>query len=48
MAMRNAPQVRERIVQWHDPQVLANAGHATSGRAFLDAILAGEIPHPPI
>ncbi|ORA32808.1 PaaI family thioesterase [Mycobacterium aquaticum] len=48
MAVRNAPQVRERIIHWDDPQQLANAGHATSGRAFLDAILAGDIPHPPI
>lgn len=48
MALHNDPQLRERIVQWDDPRGLANAGRARSGRAFLDAMLAGEIPHPPI
>lgn len=48
MTLLNEPQVRERIVQWNDPRELANAGRTKSGRAFLDAMLAGEIPLPPI
>jgi uncharacterized protein (TIGR00369 family) len=48
MALHNDQQIQKRIVQWDDPRGLANAGRARSGRAFLDAMLAGEIPHPPI
>jgi uncharacterized protein (TIGR00369 family) len=42
------PQLRrERIVQWSDPGALAEAGQTMGGRDFLDAILRGELPHPP-
>ena len=44
-----APQFpRERIVHWDDPRALAEAGRAMSGRDFLDAVLRGALPSPPI
>src|ERR1700676_708670 len=44
-----APQFpRERIVHWDDPRALAEAGPAMSGRDFLDAVLRGALPSPPI
>jgi len=39
---------RERIVQWTDPQELAIAARTMSGQAFLNAMLTGDLPHPPI
>lgn len=48
MALNDDPEVRERIVHWKEPRGLAKAGRAQSGRAFLDSMLAGSIPHPPI
>jgi len=39
---------RERIIHWDDPRALAEAGRAMSGRDFLDAVLRGELPPPPI
>jgi uncharacterized protein (TIGR00369 family) len=44
-----SPQLRrERAIHWDDPGALAEAGQTMSGRAFLDAILRGELPSPPI
>jgi acyl-coenzyme A thioesterase PaaI-like protein len=39
---------RERIIHWDDPRALAEASRAMSGRDFLDAILRGALPSPPI
>ena len=39
---------RERIIRWDDPLALAEAGRTMSGREFLDAMLHGELPLPPI
>jgi uncharacterized protein (TIGR00369 family) len=38
----------ERIIHWDDPRALAEAGRTMSGRDFLDAVLRGELPPPPI
>jgi uncharacterized protein (TIGR00369 family) len=44
-----SPQLpRERIIHWDDPHALAEAGQTMSGRDFLDAMLRGELPPPPI
>jgi len=44
-----SPQLsRERSIHWDDPGALAEAGQTMSGRDFLDAILRGELPSPPI
>jgi uncharacterized protein (TIGR00369 family) len=43
-----SPQLpRARTIHWDDPGALAEAGQTMSGRDFLDAILRGELPHPP-
>jgi uncharacterized protein (TIGR00369 family) len=39
---------RERVIHWDDPRALAEAGRAMSGRDFLDAVLRGALPSPPI
>jgi hypothetical protein len=39
---------RERIICWDDALALAEAGRTRSGREFLDAMLRGERPLPPI
>jgi uncharacterized protein (TIGR00369 family) len=44
-----SPQLsRTRTIHWDDPGALAEAGQTMSGRDFLDAILRGELPHPPV
>jgi uncharacterized protein (TIGR00369 family) len=44
-----SPQLpRERFIHWDDPRALAEAGRTMSGRDFLDAVLRGELPPPPI
>ena len=45
---RTAPLDRSKLVSWQDPADLraATAGH--SGREFLEAIIAGELPPPPM
>src|SRR5271167_4265372 len=39
---------RERTIHWDDPRALAEAGRAMSGRDFLDAIVRGALPSPPV
>jgi uncharacterized protein (TIGR00369 family) len=39
---------RERTVRWHDPMVGAAAGRSLAGLDYLNAMLAGELPPPPI
>jgi len=39
---------RERLVRWDDPTALADAGRTMSGRAFLEAMLHGDLSSPPI
>ena len=39
---------RERIVNWENPRELAAAGRELSGLEFLQKIVAGELPPPPI
>src|SRR4051812_46507278 len=39
---------RSRTVSWYDPMLGAGAGRAMAGRAYLAAMLAGELPPPPI
>lgn len=39
---------RQRTYQWDDPTQLAAVGAQRSGLAYLQAIVSGELPHPPI
>ena len=39
---------RTRTVTWEDPQALAKAAEGLSGLEFLQKIVAGELPPPPI
>lgn len=39
---------RTRTVTWEDPQALAEAGRGLSGLEYLQKIVAGELPRPPI
>lgn len=39
---------RTRTVTWEDPQALAQAAEGLSGLEFLQKIVAGELPPPPI
>jgi uncharacterized protein (TIGR00369 family) len=39
---------QHRTVTWHDPVAAAEAGRALSGLDYLNAILAGTLPPPPI
>jgi uncharacterized protein (TIGR00369 family) len=39
---------RTRTIEWHDPQATAGALAGRSGLAFLRAMIAGEIPPPPM
>src|SRR5690242_15068462 len=41
-------QPRERTVAWHDPLAAAASGRGLSGLEHLQAIVAGDIPPPPI
>ena len=40
--------LRSKVVTWHDPAPLAAAGKELSGRQFLQAIIDGRLPPPPI
>ncbi len=39
---------RDRSYTWEDPTALAAAGRERSGRDYLEAMLAGDLPSPPI
>lgn len=39
---------RSRLVTWHDPAALADAAAALSGREFLQALVEGRLPAPPM
>lgn len=39
---------RTRTVSWEDPRPLAEAGRSLSGLEYLQKIVAGELPRPPI
>lgn len=39
---------RQRTYQWEDPTKLAALGAQRSGLDYLQAIVSGELPHPPI
>jgi uncharacterized protein (TIGR00369 family) len=39
---------RTRTYSWPDPQAIAEAAPATTGLAFLERIVAGDVPQPPI
>ena len=39
---------RTRTVSWSDPMVLAEIGRGLDGPAFLAAVIAGELPGPPM
>lgn len=39
---------RTRTITWSDPRAAADAGHGLSGMEYLQKIVAGEIPRPPI
>ena len=39
---------RTRTVQWEDPRPLGEAGRGSSGLAFLQKIVSGELPQPPL
>jgi uncharacterized protein (TIGR00369 family) len=39
---------RTRTVSWEDPRALEEAGRGLSGLEYLQRIIAGELPRPPI
>ena len=39
---------RTVTVHWEDPRTLAEAGHGLSGLEFLQKIVSGELPSPPL
>ena len=41
-------KARTRKVTWEDPRALAEAGRGLSGLEYLQKIVAGELPAPPI
>jgi len=42
------PTARQRLVEWHDPLASLRRGARLSGLDYLKAVVAGEIPRPPI
>ena|SRR5579859_6597064 len=46
--MTNLQTSRTRTISWEDPTGAIQAGKTLSGKAYLEAIQAGEIPPPPI
>ena len=44
----NDDSIRSHTFTWHDPHAIAHDSRGMSGLAALRAILAGEIPPPPI
>lgn len=43
-----ADPTRTRTITWHDPIASAAAGRELSGLAYLQAMVRGELPRPPI
>ena len=41
-------EARTRTISWEDPRALAEAGKGLSGLEYLQKIVAGELPRPPI
>jgi uncharacterized protein (TIGR00369 family) len=41
-------EARSRTVSWQDPYLLADAGRELSGLEYLNKIVTGELPPPPI
>ena len=39
---------RQRTYQWEDPAELAAVGAQRDGLEFMQAIVSGELPHPPV
>jgi uncharacterized protein (TIGR00369 family) len=47
MSSRTEPE-RTLTVSWEDPRTIAEAGRGLSGLEFLQKIVAGEVPRPPL
>jgi uncharacterized protein (TIGR00369 family) len=45
---RSPETTRERLVTWQDPVPVAAAGARMSGIEYVEAIISGELPPPPI
>ncbi len=41
-------EARTRTISWEDPRALSEAGQGLSGLEYLQRIVAGELPRPPI
>ncbi len=46
--MTEKDSTRTRTVSWEDPRPLAQAGHGVSGLEFLQRIVNGDLPPPPL
>jgi len=46
--MSDKPTERTRTVSWQDPRPLAEAGMGLSGLEFLQKIVTGDLPPPPL
>lgn len=46
--MSDRKETRTRTINWEDPRALAEAGRNLSGLEYLQKIVAGELPRPPI
>lgn len=46
--LASLPDQRRRVILWSDPVDLAAAGRTKSGRDFLETVLRGDLPLPPI
>lgn len=46
--MSDSKETRTRTITWEDPRALAEAGRGLSGLEYLQKIVAGELPRPPI
>ena len=46
--MTETDSQRTRIVNWQDPRQLAEAGRGASGLEFLQRIVSGDLPPPPL